>query len=127
MRDIISVMHDKNLLIIEDDLVSNLFFQELFSEKVNKVFTANSGIEALRVIKDNPKIDLVLLDLKLPDTNGLEVVPIIKKIAPEAVIIAQTAYAHDTIRTQALLAGCDDYISKPVRSNELFNLILKHF
>jgi CheY-like chemotaxis protein len=127
MMDIASAMQDKNLLIIEDDLVSNLFFQELFSKKVKQVFTANSGTDAIKILKSHPSIDIVLLDLKLPDANGLDVVPLIKKIAPQAIIIAQTAYAHDIIRNQAFLAGCDDYITKPVRSTELFNLILKHF
>ena len=127
MKDILKVLKKISILIVEDDLVSTLFFQELFANKAQKVFCVTTGEEAIETLKSNPDINLILLDIRLPGINGFETIPFLKEANPNCVIIAQTAYAHDNDRQDSLRAGCNDYIAKPIRSAELYNIIMKHF
>jgi len=69
---------------------------------------------------------LVLMDIKMPDLNGYEATKLIKKFRPELPIIAQTAYALYGDDIKAKEAGCDEYITKPIRKKELFELIDKY-
>ena len=67
--------------------------------------------------------DLILLDIRLPDANGYELVKEIKAIRPALPIIAQTAYAMSTDQKKSEEAGCDNYISKPIRKEQLLELL----
>jgi CheY-like chemotaxis protein len=78
---------------------------------------------AIEYIKRYPEIDLVLMDIKLPDINGLELTGIIKAINNKVKVIAQTAYALSGDREKAIEAGCSGYITKPIKRQELLNLI----
>ena len=75
--------------------------------------------------KSNDNIDLILMDIKLPNMNGYEVTKKIKEFRNEIPIIAQTAYAMQDEREKCLKAGCDDYISKPIDIDKLFSMINK--
>jgi len=78
-----------------------------------------------RVEKDR-QIDLVLMDIKMPDLNGFEATKRIKGIRKTMPVIAQTAYAMSTDEENCMKAGCDDYISKPLRIDVLLNKIDHH-
>jgi CheY-like chemotaxis protein len=75
---------------------------------------ARNGLEAVNMIKDQPDISLVLMDIKLPIMNGNEATMQIKKIRPGIPVIAHSAYAGKAEIQQSFQAGCDDYITKPV-------------
>jgi PAS domain S-box-containing protein len=111
------------ILIVEDDNVSaNLLFDMLSPYKPQISFAKNCS-EALISIKLMPQIKVILLDLKLPDFNGLEIIPEIKTLNPKAAIICQSAFATpDDIRA-GLAAGCNAYITKPVDQNILLQTI----
>ncbi|MBE9481069.1 MAG: response regulator [Bacteroidetes bacterium] len=97
----------------------------LHSLEIKTIWT-EGGIEAVKICSDNPDIDLVLMDIKMPDMNGYEATKRIKKFRPELPIIAQTAYALYGDDIKAAEAGCDEYITKPVMKKELFELISKY-
>ena len=82
------------------------------------------GVEAVK-IATSQQIDLILMDVHLPDINGYEATIRIKKVKPQINIIAQTAYASDNERQKAINAGCIDYISKPTKKEQLLTLMQK--
>ena len=84
---------------------------------------AKNGLEAVKLCIDNPDIDFVLMDIKMPELNGFEATKSIKEIYPNLPIIAQTAFAIMGDRDFALSMGCDEYISKPIKRVELIELM----
>ena len=75
------------------------------------------------MIKNQSDINLVLMDIKMPVMGGIEATRLIKEIRPKTPIIIQSAYANQSEIQQTYLAGCDDYMTKPVNINVLFNKI----
>lgn len=114
------------ILIAEDEEFNFLYLTELLRGLGLDILHANTGMEAIEMVKANPNISLVLMDLKMPGLNGLEATKKIKKIRPELSIIAQTAYAMVEDREKAINAGCDNYISKPINRADFLNMIRKY-
>ena len=88
---------------------------------------AKNGEESIKLCKENTNIDLVLMDIHMPIMNGYEATKEIKKFRPNLPIIAQTAYAIIGDRQKSLDAGCDDYISKPIKQEVLIAKIENYF
>jgi len=114
-------------LIVEDDENSEMYLREIIKSLCKEIFIAKTGIEAIEICRKNPDIDLVLMDIQLPDTNGYEATRQIREFNKNVVIIAQTAFAMNKDREKAIKAGCNDYISKPTKKDELSALIRKYF
>jgi CheY-like chemotaxis protein len=83
-------------------------------------------MQAVDIVKNNPNIDIVLMDIKMPGMDGYQATGEIKKIRRDLTVIAQTAYAFASDRDKAIEAGCDDYISKPIDRMQLLTLISKY-
>jgi CheY-like chemotaxis protein len=113
------------ILVVEDEEINWLYLNEILKNRV-KVLRAVSGREAVELVKLNPGIDIILMDIRLPDINGLELTKIIKSMNGKIKVIAQTAYALSGDRESVIAAGCSGYISKPVNRDELLNLILAY-
>lgn len=115
------------ILIVEDEEVNYLYLDTLLENaKLNlKTLHAKHGQEAVEICKENAEIDFVLMDMKMPVMNGFEATKLIKKIRPDLPIVAQTAYSTTEEKAQALTAGCDDFISKPISEETLNELINK--
>ena len=113
------------ILVVEDEEINWLYLNEILKNRV-RVLRAVSGKEAIELVKQNPGIDIILMDIKLPDINGLELTRIIKSMNSRIKVIAQTAYALSGDRESVIAAGCSGYISKPVNRDELLNLILAY-
>lgn len=88
-----------------------------------KSLSAYNGIDALDLFNSHPDIDLVLMDIKMPGMSGYEVTRKMKAIRPNIPVIAQTAYALEGDRELSLEAGCDEYIKKPIKKENLYNLM----
>lgn len=114
------------VLVAEDEEVNYKFLEVLLQKLSFHVIHADNGQTAVEIFKDNPTLDLILMDIKMPVMSGIEATRIIKGLNPDVPIIATTAYALGGDREQILDAGCDDYISKPIKSAELVDLIRKH-
>jgi PAS domain S-box-containing protein len=117
----------KTLLIIEDDPTSLEYMKELLESNGFKMILSETGEEGYEAFLNNPEIDLILMDIKLPDTNGLELTKKIRSSSTnkDVPIIAQTAYAMSEDAQKSLDAGCDDYISKPVDIQTLLSKLNK--
>ena len=113
------------ILIAEDDVNSLMFLRTLLELDGLKILEAANGQEAVEAVKDHPEISLVLIDMKMPIMNGFEATRLIKQIRPKLPVIAQTAYAFAKDQDEALQAGCDDYISKPIKKQALMDKINK--
>jgi hypothetical protein len=111
------------VLVAEDDETSLLLIEEIIEENSIDIMTASNGKEAVERVKANNDIDLVLMDLKMPELDGYQATKQIKEIKPNILIIAQTAFASNSDRKKALEAGCDEYISKPISRGELVRAV----
>jgi len=116
---------NKVILVVEDVANNFLLVKKSLKKTEVELIWAKNGLEAVDEFKQNPNIDLVLMDIRMPIMNGLEATKQIKEINPKMPIIAQTAYAMDGDRERSLHAGCDDYISKPINLKEFIELIAK--
>lgn len=111
------------LLIAEDEDFNFLLLEEFLSDKNINIIRACNGKEAVNICKSRQHIDLILMDIKMPLMNGLEATREIKKFMPEIPVIAQTAYAGDYDRNQAASYGCNDFLSKPFKQEDLLKMI----
>ncbi|MDX9769832.1 MAG: PAS domain S-box protein [Tenuifilaceae bacterium] len=118
---------DKIILIAEDEEANFLYMSELIEETKATLIRASDGQAAVDIIQSNPDIDLILMDIKMPVMTGVEATRIIREMDIKVPIIALTAYAMTGDRENCLAAGCNEYISKPVRRTELFKAIAKYF
>lgn len=119
------VLEGKHLLLADDDMRNIFALGTVLELHRMKVDTANNGLEALDILKHNPDIDLVLMDIMMPEMDGYEAIKKIREMKKFAKlpIIAITAKAMQDDRQRVLDAGANDYIAKPVDANKLLSLI----
>ncbi len=115
------------VLIAEDDEGSAMLIAMAVKGFSKKIIKARTGIEAVEACRNNPDIDLVLMDIKMPDMDGFEATRQIRQFNKEVIIIAQTAYALTGDREKTLATGCNDYIAKPIQKDQFMALIDKYF
>ena len=115
----------KKILIVENDLSSALLLEIIFEVYCKSPLIARNGIDAVRLCKENPDIDFVFMDIKIPELNGYEATKKIREFNKDIIIIAQTSYAFPDDREKAITSGCNDYISKPYSQSELTELLKK--
>ncbi len=113
----------KTILIAEDDYASYLYLERLLAGNDLKIIRTTDGEGTVKAVNENPGISLVIMDIKMPGITGLEATKKIRKFNKTIPIIAQTAYALDGDRDVIIGAGCNDYISKPVKPDELLKMI----
>ncbi len=111
-------------LITEDEKDVQFYFKILFKKSNVELLFAENGKECLELFEANKeKIDLILMDIRLEDIHGLELTRRIKKAAPGIPVIIQTAFEQYIDQKEAIEAGADNYITKPINKNELFRKI----
>lgn len=113
------------ILVVEDDTSSFEFLKIILKNTAQFILWAQNGEEAVKLCKNDPDIDLVLMDLNMPVMNGYDATKAIKSFRPTLPIIAQTAYAIAGDREKSLAVGCDEYISKPIKREELLDKVSK--
>lgn len=114
---------DKTILFAEDDEASSVYLSELLKIHQAKVIHCTSGLKAVSIIMEIPTIDLVLMDMRLPELDGYEATRMIKNLRPELPVIAVTACAMLEDRRKCKIAGCDGYLSKPVMPKEFLPMV----
>ena len=120
------VFENMIILITEDDEFSIVFFEVIVEGVFGKVFYAKTGNQAVEICTNHPEIDIVLMDIRMPVMDGYGATREIRKFNKDLIIIAQTAFTQVGEKEKALKAGCDDYISKPIRKEELLEMINYH-
>lgn len=116
----------KTILIAEDERTNYLFLEALLKRTNATLIWADTGKSAIEAVQKNSNIDVILMDIKMPEMNGYEATQVIKKTHPEIPIIAQTAYALAGEKEKILEAGCNDYLSKPIMGKVLLEKIEKY-
>jgi len=115
------------VLIAEDDDTNKLVLQTMLKNLAPDFLLASTGKEAIEICRNNKNIDLILMDIRMPELNGYEATRQIREFNKDVLIIAQTAYGLTGDREKAIKAGCNDYIAKPIKNEELLALIRKYF
>ncbi|HSQ47781.1 MAG TPA: hybrid sensor histidine kinase/response regulator [Lutibacter sp.] len=122
-----TALKNLKILIVEDDETSQILISIIVKSFCRELLIANNGDEAVEICSNNPDIDLILMDIQMPETNGYEATQKIREFNKEVVIIAQSAYGLVNEREKSIDAGCNDFIAKPIKREELIALILKYF
>jgi PAS domain S-box-containing protein len=114
------------ILIADDDENSFMVLHEFLRKSGHKTLRARDGGEAVSLCREYPEIGLVLMDIKMPGTNGVEAMTQIKEFRHGLPIIAITAFARTGDRQRMLEAGFEDYAAKPIGKNDVARLLSKH-
>jgi len=120
-------MNKLKILIVEDDEISRDLLRIQVRMYGKEILQASTGVEAIEICRLNRDIDLVLMDIQLPEMDGFEATHLIREFDKNVVIIAQTAFGYTGERQNAIEAGCTDYIAKPILKDQLMGLIQKYF
>lgn len=124
-----TIQNKYTILIAEDEEVNYMYLEVLLKDiiKLNcNLIHAKNGQEAVEICKNNPAIEFILMDLKMPIMNGYRAAKQIRELRPNVPIVAQTAYSTAEEIDKAIAAGCDDFISKPISKETLNKVLRKH-
>jgi two-component system chemotaxis sensor kinase CheA len=121
----VSLLKDKKILIVDDDMRNIFAITTALEKKQMKIVFAENGKNGISVLQENPDIDLILMDIMMPEMDGYETIRTIRKMPgyEDLPIIALTAKAMKVDKEKCIEAGASDYISKPVFLDQLFSLI----
>jgi CheY-like chemotaxis protein len=114
---------ESTVLVAEDEEYNMLYVKELFNNTKIKIIEASDGEQAVKLALENPAVQLVLMDIKMPKLNGVEAMKEIKKVRPQLPIVVLSAFAMESDRELSLQKGFDAYLSKPIDKKKLFALI----
>jgi CheY-like chemotaxis protein len=115
----------KKALIVDDDMRNIFALATVLAEEGLQIVSAHDGREAIRLVQEDPEIDIVLMDIMMPDMDGLETTKEIRKLprGRELPIVAVTAKAMKGDRQKCIEAGAWDYIAKPVEPSHLLSVL----
>lgn len=122
-----SLPSNLKILIAEDDKASLFILKYIVRDIAKEILHAKNGLEAIDLARKNTDLDLILMDSKMPELEGLEAVKEIRTFNQKVLIISQTAHVYENYRSIALAAGCNDYIEKPVKKPKLLEMIAKGY
>lgn len=122
-----AVKKELKILIVEDEEFSIEYLEAVLEGCIKELFIAKTGIEAVKMCRANPDLDLILMDIKIPEIDGYEATRRIREFNKDVFILAQTAFAQSGDREKCIEAGCDNYISKPIDQDNLLEMIDKNF
>lgn len=115
----------KKILIAEDEESNYKFLEMLLKQTNATLYRAKDGKQAIHIFSEK-KVDIILMDIKMPIMDGLEAVKEIRKLNEEIPIIAQTAYAMEDDEIKSIEVGCNNYISKPIRKQKLLDIMKRY-
>lgn len=126
-REVNQKVSGLKILITENDETSGKYLSTLVKELSKELLGARNGIEAVDICRNNPDIDLILMDIQMPELNGHEATRQIRKFNKDVVIIAQTAFGLSGDKEKAIGSGCNDYLPKPFKKAQLLKIVSRHF
>jgi CheY-like chemotaxis protein len=121
----ISKIDGLKILVVEDDTVSRIFLRELLTPTQAQIDYAKSGYEATQYMAKNNPPDIVLLDLRLPDIDGVELAQNFLADNPKLTIFAQTAYVSVGQEERCRKVGIKTFLAKPLRKTQLLGLLVE--
>ena len=114
--------HTAQILIIEDDEEMRSLLKELLEEEGFETICASNASDALRELVKKP-FDLIVTDIEMPGLTGLDIIPEMKKLRPEASIIVMTSFRNEEVHRRSLEKGAGGYLEKPIHIKKLETLI----
>jgi CheY-like chemotaxis protein len=120
------ILQSKTILIAEDEETNYYLVQEYLEFTKANLLWAQDGKEVIEMAKNNDAIDLILMDIRMPEIDGYEAMKIIKLFKPDIPIVAVTAFAVNGDREKALKMGFIDFISKPISRKILLEVLTKY-
>jgi CheY-like chemotaxis protein len=120
-------LNKRTVLIAEDEEFNFRFLEEILAGFNLEIIHAWNGLEAVEICRSNKKVELVIMDLKMPVMDGYEAVMKIREFSPALPIIAQTAYSSEAEKEKAIICGCNDYLTKPFSKKLLYSIIKEYF
>lgn len=117
---------NKRIFVVDDDMPSFQLIEEIFASYKVTLEYFGSGKEFLQTISKDNLPDLIIMDIQLPDDDGLELTQEVKKIDPSVPVIAYTSYAMAGDRERCIQAGCSAYISKPINLDAFLDTVSRH-
>ncbi len=118
------IFKNLKILIVEDDFPSRLYLNKILEKTGAEILNAGDGETAVNVMRKQPDIDIVLMDIQLPVMDGYKSAEKIREMRDDIIILAQTAYGLIGDTDKILNAGFNDYIIKPILSQKLINKII---
>jgi PAS domain S-box-containing protein len=109
----------RKCLLVDDNKDVLIYLKKILTDTGISIITARSGFEAIQSLQNTPDIDLVILDMQMPEMNGIEATREIRKLSKKVSIIAQTAFIFEDDKDIILEAGCDACLIKPIRKDHL--------
>jgi FOG: CheY-like receiver len=117
----------KNIVIVEDNLSSSRYYEALLINTGADIKIFHTGKEFVDYLnQENKNIDLVIMDFLVPLINGIDCVRIFRKERKSTPVIMITAYSSEQAKTEALIAGCNEYLLKPIYPEKVFSLLEKY-
>jgi hypothetical protein len=113
----------RTILVVEDNETSNIYFEAALRKTHAQLLWAKNGVEAVKQVETNGSIDLILMDINMPKMDGIEATRIIKHLKPDLPVIIQTAFVLSGEEKKSHEAGCDEFITKPIRLKHLLDSI----
>jgi PAS domain S-box-containing protein len=120
-------INNLKILVVEDNEESALLLRIILKKVSRKLIHARNGYEAIEICRNNPDIDLVFMDIKMPEMDGYEATIKIREFNEDVVIISQTAFALAGDAEKGIEVGCNGYLTKPIKKKELMFLIHRFF
>jgi CheY-like chemotaxis protein len=117
-------MNKKTILVAEDE-DSNYELVKIVLHKRYRLIRAHNGIEAV-TLNEEEHPDLILMDIRMPEMNGLDATRIIKEVDSHTPVIALSAYAFEENIREAKIAGCDEFMAKPFKVENLIEMVGKY-
>lgn len=125
LRNMRDRWQDKVVLVAEDIETSNMFYKAALSKtKVTTIWT-ETGKQAVEQCQQDQQIDLILMDIHMPEMNGLEATRKIKELRPDVPVVVQTAYLLSNEREKSFDVGADDFLAKPITYQKLMGVLEK--
>lgn len=120
-------LQDKNIIIVEDDMPSVKYYETLLINSGAKITIFTNGKQFLDYLDSSPgKIDMLIIDFLIPFVNGIECVRLFRKERKSVPVLMLTAYFSDQSKNGAFMAGCNEYILKPVFPEKIYFLLEKY-
>jgi CheY-like chemotaxis protein len=116
----------KKILLADPDITSYFLISELLSEHGIETMSARCGLEAIRLFRENPHINCLITEIRVPGLDGFGILRATREINPSIAVIAQTAYVHDNMKQQCLMAGFNEYIPKPLDLEVFVKMVRKY-
>jgi CheY-like chemotaxis protein len=120
-------LSDKSIVIVEDDIPSIRYYETLLKSSGAEVKIFRNGKEFIDYVNQpDMKIDIVFMDFLIPLVNGIECLRIFRKNRKNVPVLMLTAYSSEQCKTEAYLAGCNEYVLKPIYPEKIFFLLEKY-